>query len=162
MNKIFLILASSFLFFSCQLVTQGIDIGQDVYNTAQFSEVSVFKSSFPAITTQEDVCPWIKKMVTYRKSGDSAFPSPKQTLLLGYGDCKAFSTLYMDIMYVKFGIKTELCLVDSDENRSIEAGGKINHAIVRLPSGKLINPQSGEMVHYTVKFSYSFDTVFNQ
>jgi hypothetical protein len=144
------------------MASQIIDTGQDFYNKEQFSEIHVFNFSFPEIKKTEDISTWINKFVKYRNDNRFLCQSPEKTVISGHGDCRDFSVLYMNILYINFGIKSDLCIVDTNEVRKIEKGGGMDHAIIRLTEGTLIEPQTGQNVFYTVKFSYSFDDIFNK
>lgn len=149
MNKIILVIVSVLFFSSCDFAVDG-------FFSEIFKDIPLYYGDFTEIENEGQISPWINARVEYKKIGDGQ--SPKETLRRGEGDCDSFVLLYMNILYVRFGIKSTFCLVVS--GRNIVEGGFVNHAIIRMPSGRLIEAQQGKMVDYSIGYEYSFDHVF--
>lgn len=92
---------------------------------------------------------------------------------IGYGDCEDFCIGFTDILMRKFGKNSEVVLIDAstasltglyygqvtvdmNKTRKIEAGGKINHAMVRV-DGVIVDPQDGMIYNAVVSFSYTIN-----
>lgn len=151
----YLILVLALFLTSC-----AFDIATDAYFSEIYKDTPLYYGNFNEVKTREDISSFIRKRVSYRSDFIDSKSSPQQTLDNGYGDCEDFAILYLNILYVVFREKGELALVDSADQRTIEEGGKITHVIVRLPSGVLIEPQTGKIVDYPVGYSYKFDDIF--
>lgn len=132
----------------------------DIYFSEVYKDTPLYYGDFNEVKTRDDICRFIHERVEYRSDFIDSKSSPRETLKNGYGDCEDFSILYLNILYVVFREKGELVLVDSADERTIEKGGIITHAIVRLPSGKLLEPQTGKIVDYPIGYSYVFDDIF--
>jgi len=156
MKKALLLIVAFLSLTSCK---QIYDTQQEAYNQKMFSDIPVYYGNFEGLETLEDITPWINSRVTYKET--DRVLSPEECIIRGQCDCDGYALLWMNIAYVQFGIECDLILV-KDESRKIEAGGTINHALVRLPNGTQIAPQNGEKRNYTVRYSYHFDEVFNK
>ena len=86
--------------------------------------------------------------------------SPQETLERGAGDCDCYAMLYMNIAFVRFGVKCDLAFCDT--SREIIEGGKVNHAVIRLPDGECLNAQSGEPYTGPIGYVLDFDEVFSK
>lgn len=154
MKNLIMVIVVAMAFSGCK---QIIDFGTDCAAADRYSEIPIYYGGFYSIKVEEQIPFWMTDRVTYRMSNDLA--TPEQAVVTGYGDCEEFALLYLNILYVVFGKKGELCLVEY--GRTVEAGGRsCNHAVVRY-DGKLIEPLSGSVVHYEVCYSYKFDDIFN-
>ena len=118
-------------------------------------------------TAQTDIARAVRSVHYVAESGsEDTWQEPATTWRLKTGDCEDFAIRYADLMYVTYGIKCDIVLINASEetyagNRSVEAGGYINHAINRMPDGRLYDPQGSCYVTATVRYAYSFDTVFS-
>lgn len=133
------------------------DIQNDMAQAERYSGYELYRADFSRIQDEIDIYYYIKKRVTFRHTDGAA--GPAETIERGYGDCEEFTILFLNILYVRFGIKGEMILVNID--RSIENGGKANHALVRLPDGRQIEPQTGRWESHMVAYYYTFDEIFN-
>lgn len=138
----------------CQQVYNNI--ADSVYE-AEFSNISLYYGDFSGIKDMNQISFWMRRRVTWKYT--RSIQSPKETLERGTGDCDGYALLYMNIAYVLFNVKCDLVLTDLDD-RKIKEGGTIDHAVVRLPSGKLIDAESGWEYNGPICYIYSFDTVF--
>lgn len=156
MKKILGAFAIIALFSSC-----AFDLAGDIYFSETYKDTPLYYGDFHEVKTKADIAKFIGERVTYQSDFIDEKSSPRETLSRGYGDCEDFAILYLNILYVVFREKAELVLVNSGEQRTIETGGIANHVIVRLPDGRLLEPQNGSIVKYaSVRFSYTFDQVF--
>ncbi len=106
--------------------------------------------------------------VEYAKDIIEGTKQPKKTLESKKGDCEDFAVLYLNILYVRFGIKGSIILVDDVKfkehhrnTRAIREGGEISHAMIKV-NGVIIEPQNGRVYrgYYPIGYEYSFDEVF--
>ena len=68
--------------------------------------------------------------------------------------------MFMNIYYVLYNEKCTFVCVWA--GRESGGGGKINHAVVQLPDGNIIDPKTGELCnHYDIEYRYDFDLFFN-
>jgi hypothetical protein len=153
MKKIIIMGLVSLLFSSCSIYNE---IGDYVYSY-RFSDISLYYGDFSEIESVDKISKWINTKIKYEKTKDIL--TPEEILQKGKCDCDGYSLLFMNIAYVRFGIKCSLSLVDTKDRKVVE-GGDINHAIVKLPNGILIEPQTGRKVYYDVCFEYTFDEIF--
>lgn len=132
---------------------------QDAYSLDSLEGQTLYYSSdFEKLTTEQEICDYIAERVTYKKAGHDA-AGPEETLRNGYGDCKAFTILYMNIAYFAFYKKYSAGCVGT--GRKVVEGGTVNHCIVVRPDGTLLEPQTGKTVHYDLGYIYSFNEVFS-
>ena len=142
-------------FSSCAIAYQI----QDSYSKDSLCGQKLYYSSdFEKLTSEKEICDYIAERVKYKKDGHDA-TGPEETLKRGYGDCKAFSILYMDIAYFAFFKKYSAGAVNT--GRKIVEGGTVNHCIVVRPDGSQLEPQSGGTVDYKLGYIFSFDEVFS-
>jgi len=135
---------------------------QQIYNIAAdqqygngFSDIPLYYGDFSEIETIDDISSWMRSRVSYRIT-DTVL-SPEEVLDSGYCDCDGYALLYMNISYVRFGVKPSFGLVK--QGKKIVHGGEIDHAVVKL-HGNYINAQSGSLFTGKVGYEYSFDHVF--
>lgn len=122
----------------------------------------LYYGDFSEIETRRDIVPYIRARVSYKSESVDEATDPEHTLSRGYGDCEDFAILYMNILYVVFQEESSIACVDIDKRRAVVEGGSVNHAIVQLQDGQLIEPQSGYVVDCPVGYRFSFWTVFRQ
>lgn len=91
--------------------------------------------------------------VVFKKDVSGIVQNPSETLFLGTGDCEDFAILYIDLMALWFGIECNLILVSTDNDT-------INHAVVELPDGTLINAENSQVVYYKVEHRIEYDNLF--
>lgn len=135
---------------SCQEI---INIGAELMYEGDYSYIPLYYGDFYGIQSLEDIPRWMRSKVKYEVSD---VQSPRETLDRGKGDCDCYALLYMNIAYILFDIKCDLGLVDKNND------GNIDHAVVILPSGKLINAQYGTEYNGSTDYEYDFDTVFKR
>lgn len=157
MNKIFFIIIVSLIFVSCD--NPVFNTISDYIYEEEFSDIPLYYSDFSEIENINQIPLWMKSKISYEKTDEVL--SPEEILTRGKCDCDGFAILYMNIAYVRFGIKCSLCIVDQNSKEIID-GGIGNHAIVRLPDGTLIEPQNGKIIYYDVGYEYDFDDVFSR
>lgn len=142
-------------FSSCAIAYQI----QDAYSKDSLcGQKLYYNSDFEKLTSEKEICDYIAERVKYKKDGHDA-TGPEETLKRGYGDCKAFSILYMNIAYFAFFKKYSAGAVNT--GRKVVEGGTVNHCIVVRPDGSQLEPQNGKMVDYKLGYIYSFDEVFS-
>ena len=141
---------------SCE---QIINYGTDAATGSRYSDMDIYYGPFLGVETEADIPYWMDMHVHYKTNKDTV-QSPEEFVSSGYGDCDEFALLYLDIMYVVFRKKGEICIVKS--GRTVEAGGRdYNHTVVRYGS-TIIEPMTGKVAHYEVGYSYAFDDIFNK
>lgn len=150
--KYFSIALMAFMLTGCQ---QIIDTSANMQYGDDFSGFNLFYGDFSAIDSLWDIPYWMDKYVTFKETTEVL--SPKEVMKRGFGDCDGYALLFMNIAYVRFGIKPSLCLVDY--SRAIVDGGYVNHAIVKV-NGKYYHAQSGQKYTGSIGYEYSFDHVF--
>lgn len=158
--KKLLVLLLPLLFISCAQIADNMT---DIDLSIKASGHSLYYSDdFNNISSYSDIDNWIGKNITYKSESSDVWQNPEETIKKGYGDCEDFAILYMNILYVRFGIKAVLVICDSDKMtaRTVVDGGEINHAILYF-AGKYIDPQTGnEYRLYKVGYKYTFSEVF--
>lgn len=153
------IVALAVVLAGCSLDIDEIrDEFRDGFYGADFSGFSVYYGDFSAVRCMGDIPSWMTARVQYVVTNE--IQGPEYTLYRGWGDCDCYAMLYMDIAFVRFGVKCDLALVDT--GRAVVAGGVINHAVIRLPSGRLVNAQNGTTYTGQIAYVYTFDEVFNK
>ena len=176
MRGMFAILAAAIALSSC---SQAFDMTIDAGNYARLGDgFDLEYHAWPEIEEPEQIARWIYHHVDYEWDVVDHWQSPKETLDNGTGDCEDFAILYMNILYVKWGVKSDLVFVMDDGrsveegevvrvavcvrdvSRRIEKGGWYNHAVVWLDDGNMISAQGGRVCHADPAFVYTFDEVF--
>ena len=154
MKNLILVILAVISLGSCK---QMIDYTTDLTMGDRYSNIPLYYGNFYSLKLKEQISCWIDYHVTYKMSND--LQTPEECVASGYGDCEEWALLYLNIRYVQFHEKGELCLVES--GRTVESGGRTaNHAVVRYGS-TLIDPMNGHEVHYNICYSYKFDDIFN-
>ena len=127
----------------------------DTYFSARFADIPLYYADYSGI---QDVwgIPYYYDAVKYAITDD--LQTPQETLTKGTADCEGYALLYMNIAYIRFGLKCDLVLTLS--GRAIVEGGAVDHAVIRLPSGIMVNAQTGSIYHGPICYIYSFDEVF--
>ena len=121
----------------------------------------IFYDDYSAISDPSLISSWINDRIHYASDpyGTDRVDPLSLVMAKGYCDCEEFALLYLNILYVRFGIKGTFCVCDYGSARSIVEGGYIDHAAIKV-DGVLIEPQSGDTSNYKVGFEYSFDEIF--
>jgi hypothetical protein len=153
MKRFIIVLFAIFSLSSCKDMYNEVT---DIYYWNELANLELYYGDFTEVHNDLYISYWISRNIAYKKTDEIL--SPRNILKRGYGDCNDYAILYMNIMYVRFGKKCSLCLVDT--SRNIINGGKVNHAIVRLPDGKLIEPQTGFVSRESVCYEYGFNSIF--
>jgi hypothetical protein len=123
-----------------------------------YTGFSLYYGDFSSVRNMSDIPDFMYQRVKYSDTDDPQ--SPEYTLSRGKGDCDCYAMLYMNIAFVRFGVKCDLAFCDA--SRQIIEGGKINHAVVRLPSGEYIGAQSGLPYTGPIGYVLDFDEVFSE
>lgn len=155
MKKIIFVFLA-FFFVSCSNIMDGL---AESKLSAYFSGIPLCYYDFSSIENIDEIPLWIRSRVSYEITNETL--SPEELLKRGKGDCDGYALLYMNIAYIRFGMRCSLCLVDLTD-RKIVNGGSINHAVIRFPDGTLIDPQNGDVVFFDVGYEYSFSDVFKE
>lgn len=155
MKKIILISLVSVLFMGCELS----NVVSNMYYENNINKCDIYYGDFEDIKNESDIIKFINNNITYKVSDGYTWATPEEILTRGYGDCKEFTRLYLNILYVITGETGNGILVDYD--RSIVEGGFVNHVIVELSDGTQIEPQNGEICHFEIGFRYGFYEFFN-
>lgn len=127
----------------------------DTIYSRTFHNIPLYYADYSKVKGIWDI-PTYYTTISYKPT--SGVQTPQETMERGTGDCDCFTLLYMNIAYCRFGLKCNLVL--TDPQRTVVAGGKVNHTVVQLPSGLLIEAETGSIYHGTISYIYSFDEVF--
>lgn len=130
----------------------------DEYNLSKLGVETYHSEDWNDVDSYYGIYLYIKNNVEYRKEKVDNWSSPYTTLSRGYGDCEDIAILYINMLYDIFEIKASLGLVNT---RDVVDGGKISHAVVIMPNGDLIEPQTAETVDFNIGYSYGFNDIFN-
>jgi len=142
------------------LLIMACDLYNKILDNSYYARINqsfVYYGDFSSIYNISDIAKYINENIKYVSDNKDYWSTAKDTLLKGYGDCEDLSIVYINILYVVFNIKSDLVLID---NRNIETGGWVTHAIVRFPNGLIIDPQSGVELNCPVGYSYYFEDIF--
>ena len=157
MKSVF-IMCMVLLLASCDMLLEVDDEVMDEQLEEESCHMPLYFGDFADIDDIEDISTWIQYRVDYREC-DPAY-TPQQVIEQGFGDCDGFALLWLNIAFVRFNVKASLVMVNSDDERTIKKGGEVNHAVVQLSNGVQIDPQTGWVCDYPVRYIYSFNTVF--
>jgi hypothetical protein len=152
MRRLLVVLFVSMFFTGCQ---QANDLKDQYYK--EVYRTSIYYGDFSQIKKVDDIPWWIRQHIQYHEDVGEDIVPLAETVERGYGDCEERALMYLNILYIKFGIKGEFCMVDS--SRSVGEGGYFDHAIVRV-NGVLIEPKYGTVVYAPIAYYYSFDEIF--
>jgi hypothetical protein len=101
------------------------------------------------------------KLISYKASNDNYFPEMTEILIADYIDCKGRAIMAMTILYVEFGIKTDLVLTDLYNSRVIVEGGIVNHAVIKY-NNQIFDPiHLGTSIDLAIQYIYYFNDVFS-
>ena len=160
--KQFLVILVVFFLTSCEQVNAFMDRATDQYLKKNYAS-TLYYGDFSKVATEYDVGYYLFRTITYKGEKNANFvQSPSVTVSLGTGDCEDFALLYMNILYVNFGIKSDLVFVEHSKMRTVEGGGEFDHCMVRLANGDIIEPQNGLVYIVDVEYSYKFDEIFKR
>ena len=141
------------LFMGCSLVNNYYD--SEIENLLDGKQL--YYGDFEEIKTVQEIGYYLIQKIDYKVDEVEEWSNPEETLNRGYGDCDDYAILYLNILYVRFGIKGSLAVVN--HSREIVNGGITNHVVVF--NDKIIEPQNGQEVLYDIGYIFSFDEVFN-
>ena len=162
--KAWFIIFLVFLFTSCEgflnYMEEVDDETTDQSIEDTYCHMPLYFGDFSDIDTINDISDWLQYQIDYRYCGEVY--TPEQVLTQGFGDCDGFALCWINIAFIRFGVKASLVMVDGDEARKIVKGGDVSHAIVQLPNGVQIDPQTGWVCDYPIRYIYSFNTVFDR
>jgi len=152
------------ILFLCLILTgctfESPDESNDSKGERMYSNIPLYYADFGSIYSLDDISDYIGEHVKYKKDiGKDHAQSPQETLTLGTGDCEDLALLFINIAYVTLDIKCDLIRVNT---RKIVEGGRTTHATVLTPDGIIIEPLSGRVVNYTIRYIYFFDDIFNK
>jgi hypothetical protein len=157
MKKILLIMLSILLLNSCDLKRLQ-DERNDNYYTNEFIKKTdlYYPSDFDVdkINSVYDIAYWVKKRVEDSDEYSHTWRSVEEMLSSGKVNCKGYSLIFINLYYIKYGVKCSMLFVDT--TRTIVEGGEIDHAVVEV-NGKQIDPQYGWSSYYVIGYKYSFD-----
>ncbi len=130
----------------------------DIYYSNQFKDIAHSNTPKPSYGfLDKNPRMFLKRFLTYhikpKEDITDRIQSPDETLLLGTGDCEDYSILYIDLMYLWFNVKCNLILVYVDRS-------SVNHVVIELPDGTLVEPQNNKTVHYNVEHRIKYDNLF--
>jgi hypothetical protein len=74
--------------------------------------VALYYGDFSGIETFQDIAKWLKRNIRYQPDGLDRWTAPAETIRRGYGDCDDWTLLYMNIAYIKFGLKLDFTAVN--------------------------------------------------
>jgi len=158
--KYLMILITLISLTSCQMV---VNLATDIDGANKVRDHQLYYlPEFETLDTPVKIGSWIKEHVTYDAKRDDigTWNNPVATLSLGYGTCADYAILFLNIAHFGMHQDGDFIMCKSPYNRSIEAGGDVGHAMVRI-GGQIIEPQSGLFKQVEVGYSYSFSEVFN-
>ena len=149
------------------LVSVGCSLGDEILDDVFKSHINkseiYYHVDFDNMRSYMDIVFYLNEHITYKEDAfygwDDYWQSPQETFERGYGDCEDFAIAFINIYYVIFGEKCNLVVVW--DSREVVAGGIINHAIIELNLGGLIDPRSGKAYpKSSVNYRYAFDLFF--
>ena len=155
MKKIVIVLLVLVVGNSCNVVW-------DKGYSLSINKTNIFESdSFDDILSIDDIYIYLDQNIAYKKDNIiDNWATAESTYNNGFGDCEDKAILFLNILYLKFRIKGNLILLNTN-NRAIVTGGVINHAVVEF-DGIIIDPVSLiESKPTIVMFYYEFDELFN-
>lgn len=139
----------------------GCDMMQDTYNYSKFDTMELHHDDYTDIDNYIEVSQWINDRVQPRPDKVDVWSAPATTISRGWGDCDDFSILFLNIVFIRFGIKGNLIALDYDNMyRTVVEGGSINHIIVEI-EGRYYDPFTG--LEYNVSkvgYIYIFNELF--
>lgn len=167
MNKLFLLLTFVIAFLGCNNLSldQRMDLGilqmiqgHEVY----YADFGDFSDEKPIDEKIKDIVSVMNKNMVYQSIPNEQYilPNPQVIWERGYGDCDQFAIVLMNILYVELGMKPQFVATNILRTRSVVEGGEASHAAIYL-NGKVYEPQTGQVVDYTVNYTYSFEEVFS-
>ena len=157
------------------LLLTGCDLYNDSYYGNMANNHDLFYGDFSEIQDISGISAYIRKYVTPKPDIEDLWSNPSITLSRGYGDCEDLAILYLNIAYVRFGIKGSILLIDildmsslpsNYANKSIISGGFTDHAVIEI-EGKVFAPITGNFCGFydeilnDVGFRYNFNEIFN-
>ena len=156
--KQFLVILMVFTLVSCEYLEYAEDDMMDKALEDTYCNMPLYFTNYTGIDDISDISDWLQYRIDYRECDDVY--TPEEVLTQGWGDCDGFTLAWMNIAFIRFGIKTSIVFVDDDEARKVVKGGDINHVVVQLPNGVQIEPQTGWVCDYPIRYIFSFNTVF--
>jgi len=124
-----------------------------------FDKSDLYYDDYSGINSYCDIGTWMNDRVEYiaDRYGDD-WASPVETIERGYGDCEDFARLFLNILFIRFGIKGNMVLVET--TRTYVNGGDVNHAYVEI-DGKMYESQYGWRVDkIKVGWRYTHNELF--
>ncbi len=160
MKKILLVLIVSGLFMSCDMV---YEIHDSLYESAIHGQV-LYYGDFPEMESFEDISAYLEANVTYYNDDRDYHISPvEETIKSGKGNCEAFALAFMNIAYIKLGVKCDFVSVDDSgsNQRAVLSGGKTTHSVVSY-NNQLYSAYTGQKItDYKAGYIYYFDDVIS-
>lgn len=164
MKKIFIIILVAIACSSCSFDVEGkaqeqLDEYRDEQLEKKFTGHTLYYGDFSEIDSIDDIPDYMDRYVDYLKTINAQ--DPEYTLFIGTGDCDCFALLYQNILFVRFGIKSDLGIVKNTDRHVVE-GGRTNHAVIILEEGTPIHAQSGALFTGAIGYMFTFDEVFSR
>lgn len=157
MTRAVIALVAALALSSCSAV---FDMTMDASNMLKCDGMELYHAGFAEIEEPDDIARWIYANIKYEWDYVDHWQTPKETMDSRTGDCEDMAILYINILYVRFGVKADMALVN-DDGRQIVDGGWYNHAVVALPDGRLISAQGGRLCDESMCFLYTFKDLFD-
>ena len=146
------------------------------YNDDNFTEkinIPLSEHRIPVVH-ETQILNYIKLLIDYEYEGEiDRWQSFRESIEIGKGDCEDFCVAFCDILKRKFNKDAEIVLVDTEtmvdtgetyyntvrpKSRKIEAGGWINHAMVRVDD-VIVDPLDGKIYNAVVSYSYTINCI---
>ena len=139
---------------SCQIAWEISD--EIYYSQIEVSDIEKFELP-QFVNSNFSIAMYIRDLIEFRII-ENEIPSVQTVLEQGYGDCTGFCVIFINIYYQIHGEKCNMVFVE--QNRGVVNGGEVDHAVVELPDGTLIEPQTGKAVNYNIGYRYKFNELF--
>jgi hypothetical protein len=148
MKNIILILIILAALSSCDMLQDGFN-----YSKIGGGYELTYSEEWDGITTYGEAMNWIYNNITYKHSSYDDWQSPSTTMSLRSGDCEDMAILFVNIVYVKFGIKANIVAYDS--TRTVVEGGSISHIIAEY-DGVFYDPMINRVVNSGISVGYIY------
>ncbi len=122
----------------------------------------IYMEEWEELENWQDIVMWIWCHVYYSSDGENkdTWNTPLETLNRGKGDCEDFVLLFMNIYYVRFGVKLDMAALDANKRIKVN-GGYFNHAEVLFKDGRTLCVLRGSFGQgQSISYRYEFDLFF--
>ena len=80
----------------------------------------IYMEEWEELENWQDIVMWIWAKVYYSPDGEKdIWSTPLETLNRGKGDCEDFVILFMNIYYVRFGVKLDMVVLDMNKRTKV-------------------------------------------